>query len=152
MHLDSVRADDDDEYIISAKIRDQVKFELSLNGHGGKFVTIGLFTDIVPKTVKNFIRLAESNHFPSYKNTIVHRLSSYMIQFGDVEYKNGDGGISSFKDKYFEDENFEVNCVYIGLGFSRGANEMNLLSIPDEFYFSRTLSYKFTCACVLCDW
>ena len=119
----AVTYDDDEsdgEVPISAKIRDQVKFELSINGHGGKFVTIGLFSDIVPKTCDNFIRLAESNHFPSYKNTILHRLSSYMIQFGDVEYKNGDGGVSSFKgQKYFDDENFEVlfnkatNFIYI---------------------------------------
>ena len=114
--MHSAVTDDDDEndgeVPISAKIRDQVKFELSINGHGGKFVTIGLFSDVVPKTVDNFIRLAESNHFPSYKNTILHRLSSYMIQFGDVEYKNGDGGISSFSgQKYFDDENFEVLFV-----------------------------------------
>ena len=31
-----------------------------------------------------------------------------MVQFGDVEYKDGDGGVSSFKKKYFADENFDV--------------------------------------------
>ena len=31
-----------------------------------------------------------------------------MVQFGDVEYKDGDGGVSSFKKKFFADENFDV--------------------------------------------
>ena len=44
-----------------------------------------------------------------WKNTIVHRVSNYMVQFGDVEYKDGDGGVSSFKKKYFADENFDVS-------------------------------------------
>ena len=71
---------EDGEVPISAKIRDEITFEFSINGHGGKFLTIGLFSDVVPKTVKNFVKLSLSNHFPSYKNTIVHRVSSYMIQ------------------------------------------------------------------------
>ena len=32
-----------------------------------------------------------------------------MIQLGDVEYKDGNGGTSSFKKKYFADENFDVS-------------------------------------------
>ena len=73
---------EDGEVPVSAKIRDEITFEFSINGHGGKFITIGLFSDVVPKTVKNFVKLSLSNHFPSYKNTIVHRVSSYMIQEG----------------------------------------------------------------------
>ena len=37
-----------------------------------------------------------------------------MVQFGDVEYKDGDGGVSSFKKKYFADENFDVGTQPIG--------------------------------------
>lgn len=63
----------------------------------------------------NFTVNSFTPNFPStsprksiWKNTIVHRVSNYMVQFGDVEYKDGDGGVSSFKKKYFADENFDV--------------------------------------------
>ena len=60
-----------------------------------------------PKFHLSFTQI--SNQFKSIcKNTIVHRVSNYMVQFGDVEYKDGDGGVSSFKKKYFADENFDV--------------------------------------------
>ena len=35
-----------------------------------------------------------------------------MIQLGDVEYKDGNGGTSAFKKKYFADENFNVSDLY----------------------------------------
>ena len=38
-----------------------------------------------------------------------------MVQFGDVEYKDGDGGVSSFKKKYFADENFDVSNPKYGI-------------------------------------
>ena len=36
-----------------------------------------------------------------------------MIQLGDVEYKDGDGGTSSFKKIYFADENFDVRKIIL---------------------------------------
>ena len=83
-----------------------------MNGYNRGTITVGLFSEIVPKTVKNFIKLATNTHYPSYHNTIVHRISSYMIQLGDVEYKEGNGGTSAFKKKYFADENFNVSDCY----------------------------------------
>ena len=48
-------------------ISDKIEFEMEVGGYVRGTITIGLFTDIVPKTVKNFIKLSTSDHFPSYK-------------------------------------------------------------------------------------
>ena len=48
-------------------ILDKIEFEMEVGGYVRGTITIGLFTDIVPKTVKNFIKLSTSDHFPSYK-------------------------------------------------------------------------------------
>src|SRR5690349_11836975 len=49
-------------------------------------ITIALNTDQTPKTVKNFIDLANKG---SYSNTIFHRvIEGFMIQGGDVQNLN----------------------------------------------------------------
>ena len=48
-------------------ILDKIEFEMEVGGYVRGTITVGLFTDIVPKTVKNFIKLSTSDHFPSYK-------------------------------------------------------------------------------------
>ena len=53
--------------INKAMILDKIEFEMEVGGYVRGTITIGLFTDIVPKTVKNFIKLSTSDHFPSYK-------------------------------------------------------------------------------------
>lgn len=63
-------------------------------------ITIALNTDQTPKTVQNFISLANKG---SYNNTIFHRaIAGFMIQGGDVENLNGMGG-PGYK---FDDEPF----------------------------------------------
>lgn len=86
-------------------------------------IHIQLFSKIVPITANNFLQIIVGgkmmpNKKPlTYQNTIFHRLiKGFMIQGGDVENKNGEGGYSSFPDgKEFEDENFKLKHDRRGL-------------------------------------
>lgn len=64
-------------------------------------IKLRLFADQAPKTVTNFINLANEG---KYNNTIFHRvINDFMIQGGDYENANGTGGTSSYGEN-FEDE------------------------------------------------
>lgn len=64
-------------------------------------ITWRFFPDEAPKTVTNFINLAQDG---KYDNTIFHRvINDFMIQAGDYENGNGTGGTSSYGSA-FEDE------------------------------------------------
>ena len=53
-------------------------------------ITVKLFTDEAPETVKNFIELSKAG---KYDKTPFHRvIKDFMIQTGDFENKNGTGG------------------------------------------------------------
>ena len=63
-------------------------------------LTVKLFDDVAPKTVKNFIELAETGY---YDGVIFHRIiRDFMIQGGDPT-GTGMGGASIYGEK-FEDE------------------------------------------------
>ncbi|CAG5113363.1 Oidioi.mRNA.OKI2018_I69.chr2.g7474.t1.cds [Oikopleura dioica] len=71
-------------------------------------VDVELFINIVPKTCENFKNLCTSEE-RSYKNSIIHRVvPNGWIQGGDIEAGKGDGGHSSYSEKFFADENFAV--------------------------------------------
>ena len=63
-------------------------------------LTVKLFDDVAPKTVKNFVELAEAGY---YDGVIFHRIiRDFMIQGGDPT-GTGMGGASIYGEK-FEDE------------------------------------------------
>ena len=64
-------------------ISDKIEFEMEVGGYVRGTITIGLFTDIVPKTVKNFIKLSTSDHFPSYKE------NGFRVRRTDLTTNNG---------------------------------------------------------------
>mmetsp|Transcript_26478 Transcript_26478/g.30772 ORF Transcript_26478/g.30772 Transcript_26478/m.30772 type:complete len:217 (-) Transcript_26478:1398-2048(-) len=96
-------------------ITDKVYLDVEINGVESKIV-IGLFGELVPKTVENFKSLCAcdkglgelSDEPLCYKNTKFHRIiPNFMIQAGDFTHFNGQGGESIYGGK-FEDESFEI--------------------------------------------
>jgi cyclophilin family peptidyl-prolyl cis-trans isomerase len=80
------------------------------SGSLGK-VTIELYEDKVPKTVKNFIELIKHK----YKNSKIHRIvPGFVIQGGDYTRGDGTGGQSIY-GKHFGDENFDLKHDDIGI-------------------------------------
>ncbi|QPG77355.1 hypothetical protein FOA43_004767 [Brettanomyces nanus] len=74
-------------------------------------LTLGLFSEVVPKTTENFYLLAKTQKF---KNTLFHRvIKDFMIQGGDID---GEGGYSIYgKEKgSLPDENFLLKHDKIG--------------------------------------
>ncbi|KAG8274752.1 hypothetical protein J6590_100930 [Homalodisca vitripennis] len=104
------------------KVTDQVFFDITIGGQDAGRIVIGLFGDIVPKTVKNFkILAADGVKARKYgNNTPFHRvIRNFMIQGGDVESGNGLGTLSIY-GKHFKDENFIVK--HTAPGFVSMAN------------------------------
>lgn len=91
------------------KVTDQVYFDIMIDNHPAGRIVIGLFGEIAPKTVKNFITLATTGiSGKKYVGTTFHRvIKKFMIQGGDVENGDGTGSISIY-GKYFDDETFKV--------------------------------------------
>lgn len=91
------------------KVTNEVYFDITIDNHPVGRIIIGLFGDIAPKTVKNFITLATTGTAgKKYMGTKFHRvIKKFMIQGGDVENGDGTGSISIY-GKYFDDETFEV--------------------------------------------
>ncbi|KAL0237053.1 hypothetical protein PCE1_000450 [Barthelona sp. PCE] len=94
-------------------------------------VKLGLFGEIVPKTVSNFRALitgefVEENELLTYKNSIFHRIiPGFVLQVGDLHTRVvdgvldskrplGTGGASIFGDR-FDDENFSIKHKRKGL-------------------------------------
>lgn len=71
-------------------------------------VEIGLYGNIAPKTVRNFVEIAAGIHPKKYEGTKFHRvIKNFMLQGGDVEHKNGVGSWSIY-GRNFPDEAFTL--------------------------------------------
>ncbi|KAJ8641025.1 hypothetical protein MRB53_017719 [Persea americana] len=115
-HRDENKVEQDPE------ITHRVYLDVDIDGqHAGRIV-IGLYGQVVPKTVENFRALCTgemgkgvSGKNLQYKGTPFHRIiSGFMIQGGDTVHGDGRGSQSIYGST-FPDENFKIKHSHAGV-------------------------------------
>merc|ERR1712156_704885 len=99
------------------KVTDKVYFDVTINNENAGRIVFGLFGDVVPRTVENFVALADgtagkshiSDHELDFWGSSFHRIiPGFMAQGGDFTHGDGTGGESIY-GMTFDDENFDLH-------------------------------------------
>jgi hypothetical protein len=91
--------------------RTKVFFDVAVGEAKPGRVHFELADDVVPKTVDNFKLLCsgENMHSRGFKGTKFHQVQKGgFLMGGDVEFGDGSGSHSAYKERYLADENFII--------------------------------------------
>ena len=97
-------------------VTNRVFFDIEIDGVKIGRIILGLFGEICPKAVENFVSLSKCDRGKAkltgkdlcYKGSLIHRvIPNFMFQGGDFTHRDGTGGESIFGGE-FEDESFTV--------------------------------------------
>lgn len=109
-----------------ATITSRVYLDVTIDQQPVGRIVLGLYGDVVPRTVANFEALCRGDTVYDhrlrmcYQNTLFHRIiPGFMLQSGDFILNNGTGGRSIYggdrEDGRFADENFTLRHVGPGV-------------------------------------
>lgn len=114
----SNRVEDEEHH----EITHRVFLDVDIDGQRLGRIVIGLYGQVVPKTVENFRALCTGEKGKSasgvklhYKGTPFHRIiSGFVIQGGDIVHRDGKGYESVYGGT-FPDENFKIKHSHAGV-------------------------------------